>query len=274
MQLVRHGSGGGGGGFGGPPIGSPNLSPGARKLLIACAVSTLGIQALNFLAPAVAGTLHYWLASPSLWRPWTLIGATLVHLGVLPFFITAVMLLWFAPAVERRYGERGLIGSFLTLSAIGYLGAMVALTSRGLPTELAATAGSTFAFTGLLAMIAAQNKAMDIYFMFLVKLNLWKLTLFLMAVDLFYLIGGGGQAILASGSLIAALAGIGWANRTLSFLDPLMLGRPETLVARARTALGAAGKGASRKDASHLSLVRGGKDPWRRDEDDQGPVVH
>lgn len=105
------------GGFGGH-----TLTPWVKRLLIANTALYVVGQLLRF-APSVGQALGYLAFQPAyfLTRPWTLVTYAFFHVGVMHLVGNMLMLFFFGPPLEERWGSRGFLKVYLIAAAGGAL---------------------------------------------------------------------------------------------------------------------------------------------------------
>lgn len=105
------------GGFGGSA-----MTPWVKRLLIANTAVYVAVLLLGFF-PAVGRLLGYLAFQPAhfVTRPWTLVTYAFFHASVLHLLGNMLMLFFFGPPLEDRWGSRGFIKVYLIAAAGGAL---------------------------------------------------------------------------------------------------------------------------------------------------------
>jgi len=241
-------------------IGPPDWLPGTRFVLLATAVASL-VQ--TFLP---AWTWIY-LVLPSLWYPWTLATALLFSSGVVPFLITAIMLMFFGNSVEKYLGRNRFLAVYFGFGAFGNA-VLSGWMSAGGPAL--ATTGSAFSIEVLFVAFGHFHRHASVLFMFLFPLNAWLLVKLGIGFNLLALVLTGSPV--AGASLAVAGAALlyftGGRRRLELWWTQAKLWWHERQRARKR---------------SRFTVIQGGKgrdeeDPWVREDEGDGdpkpPVIH
>jgi membrane associated rhomboid family serine protease len=173
------GYGGGGGGFG---FGFA-LTPWVKRLLIA--------NAVVFLVTAISGTAFLLLAlvpSQVLLRPWTPLTYMFVHGGFLHLFFNLLVLFFFGPALEERWGSRAFIRFYL-LCGLGAAAASFLFAFN------AAVIGASGAVYGVMLAFAMLWPHMPIYIWGIFPVKAMWLVAFLFLLSVFGAVSGPGDGV-------------------------------------------------------------------------------
>ena len=137
------------GGFGGFSI-----TPWVKRLLIANTAIYVALLLMSFSMPLRQVVEEYLAFKPAefLLRPWTLVTYAFVHAGVWHLLGNMLMLFFFGPPLEERWGSRGFIKVYLVAAAGGaLLSAMLAFLSPA--TWIVGASGATLGIMVAFAMI-------------------------------------------------------------------------------------------------------------------------
>jgi membrane associated rhomboid family serine protease len=171
------------------PFGGFTITPWVKRLLIANAAVFLAVLVLNLVTGSGMGTSLAWRylgldRSTVLFQPWTLLTYAFVHASIGHIFFNLLVLFFFGPPLEERWGSKAFLRFYLVAAAGG---AVVALLS---PDRVV---GASAAVNGVMlayAMIWPDN-TVYVWGVFPVKVKWLVLGLavfsFVMALD-----GGGG----------------------------------------------------------------------------------
>lgn len=155
------------------------LSPWAGRLMLANAVLLVLLQTV-FTAPVFTEVLQFTPAR-ALQRPWTFLSYMFVHRGLLHLGGNLLLLMVFAPTVERRMGGRGFL-LFYLYCGIGAAAFALGLSSfMSVPPMLGATGA---AFGVGLAFAVGEPDARVVFSPLDVRANARSFLVFLAAVDL------------------------------------------------------------------------------------------
>lgn len=238
-------------------IGPPDWHPGTRKLLIVTAVVSL----LQRFLPA---EVLLYGGFPALIHPWTLVTATFFSGGLVPFIITAIMLMWFGNPAEARMGTKRFLGFYLGFGALGHAAVSLLAAGGGVVPGLP---GSSFSIAALFVAFGFFHRHAQVLFMFLLPINAWTLVKVGLALDAVYWLIGGH--LIAFGALISGLGALGYLGGGRGMVDGWIADLKLRVAKWKRS-----------RQAAKFTVIQGGKsragdDPWvREDPDDQPPVIH
>lgn len=133
---------------------------------------------------------------------WRLVTCAFLHSesSVFHIIINMLFLWWFGSDVEDLYGPREFLTFYLTAAAAGSV-AFVLGSLAGVPGDKAL--GASGAVTAVMVLCALHYPTRVIYVFFFLPLPIWIFVLFLVALDVFGILGAGGpgQNVAFSGHL-------------------------------------------------------------------------
>ena len=175
------------------------VTPWVKRLLIANA-------AVFLVTLAFGGLLPYLVFTPAeaLTRPWTVATYMFVHVGFFHLLFNMLALFFFGPPLEDRWGSREFVKFYFIAGAGG------ALLSLLFPNQ--AIAGASGAVYGVLVAFAFYWPDNPIYFWGIFPIKAKWLVAFLVGLDLFYALTGGGEGG------VARLAHLGGAAAAFAYL--------------------------------------------------------
>lgn len=248
-------------------LGPRDWGPGSRGLLLAHAL-------FAFVLPLL-GPLAAHLMVPSFTHPLAFVGAGFAAQGAIGFFLAAIMLMMFGTQIERQVGTRSLVELYLGATVLGHLvshlGWVALLTRAGSSVPILEISsypmGSAYAISALLVAFGYFHRHAQVLFMFLLPLNAWTLVLLGLFGNLFGMLRGDP----ISWGFFAVLVGTSWKLGIRPwFYKETLLDRWRWLTGKVRASHRRPDRGSSkRRDASHLTLVRGGLS-----DDPEKPVIH
>lgn len=164
-------------------LGSPfrfNITPWVKRLLIANAA----VFVVTLLAPPV---LRYLAFEPArtLTQPWGLLTYMFVHAGFFHLFFNMLILFFFGPPLEERWGSREFIKYYLICGLGG-----AALQFLFAPTGY--MVGASAAIFGVMLAFAMNWPDSPIYIWGILPIKAKWLVVFLTAINLMGAAGGGG----------------------------------------------------------------------------------
>ena len=200
-------------------LGGFAMTPWVRRLLIANTAVFVAVFLLERLARVPIGA---WLAFEPrafLWKPWSVLTYSFVHAGLWHLLGNLLVLFFFGPPLEDRWGSRDFIKFYLVAVAGGAL-----FSTLFYPLQPAlAIVGASAATFGLMLAFAMIWPDMPIYIWGVFPLKAKWLVAILAAINVLMLAdagSGGGVAVLAHlGGLATAFAYLkspwgprGWGN--------------------------------------------------------------
>jgi len=135
-------------------LGGFTLTPWVKRLLIANTAIYVALLLLSFWMPLRQFVQEYLAFKPSefLLRPWTLVTYAFVHAGVWHLLGNMLMLFFFGPPLEERWGPKGFIKVYLVAAAGGaVLSALLAFLAPA--TWIVGASGATLGIMVAFAMI-------------------------------------------------------------------------------------------------------------------------
>ncbi|MCE2422685.1 MAG: rhomboid family intramembrane serine protease [Gemmatimonadetes bacterium] len=160
----------------GPPAG---VSPAVRRLLVINGAVWLIIQFTGSRPGTMASALAF-NASELLLRPWSPVTYMFVHVGFFHLLFNMIVLFFFGPMLEARWGSRFFTCYYL-VAGVG--GALISLPLRSLtgPADIIGASGAVY---GLLMAFAMNwpDRRIYLYFMFPIKAKWLVLGLGLIAL--------------------------------------------------------------------------------------------
>ncbi len=191
------------GGFGGSA-----MTPWVKRLLIANTAIYVAVLLLRFF-PAVGQLLGYLAFQPAhfLTRPWTLVTYAFFHASVLHLLGNMLMLFFFGPPLEDRWGSRGFIKVYLVAAAGGALFSVL-FAFLDPASYIVGASGATLGLMLAFALIWPEMEVL-VFGIFPVKVK-WLVGALIFINLAMALEGSGGQ--------VAVLAHLGGMAATFLFL--------------------------------------------------------
>ena len=188
-------SGGWGGSYGGQ-VGMPRATPWVRNLLIANAAVFLLTVAVGFDR---AFELLAFSPARALTRPWAMITYMFVHAGLWHLLMNLLIIYFFGPPLEERWGSDRFI-KFYLICGLG--GALLSFAFSD-----SSIVGASAACYGLLLAFAIAWPNRTIYIWALVPVRVKWLVAFLVALSLMSAMGSGSDGTAHLAHLGGAAAG-------------------------------------------------------------------
>lgn len=180
--------------YGGYSFGS-SLTPWVKRLLIA----NVAVFVLAALVRPVAGWLAF-VPSAVLFRPWTLLTYMFVHAGFLHLLFNMLMLFFFGPQIEGRWGSREFV-RYYVLCGLGAAALSFVFAFN------AAVVGASGAIYGVMVAFAVLWPDARIYFWGIFPIPAKWLVLGLVGFSLFMTVSPSGDGIAHAAHLGGAAAG-------------------------------------------------------------------
>jgi membrane associated rhomboid family serine protease len=169
------------------------VTPSVKRLLIANA-------AVFLVTSAFAGLIPLLVFTPARFFPqvWTAVTYMFVHLGIFHLLFNCLVLFFFGPPLEQRWGSR----SFLKFYFIAGMGG--AVLSLAFPHQ--SIAGASGAVYGVMVAFAMYWPENPIYFWGIFPIKAKWLVGFLVGLSLFYAVSGGQAGVAHLAHLGGAIA--------------------------------------------------------------------
>lgn len=169
------------------------VTPWVKRLLLANA-------AVFLVTVAFGGLVPYLVLTPTeiVPRVWTLVTYMFVHVGVFHLLFNMLALFFFGPPLEDRWGSNEFI-KFYLIAGLG--GALLSLVFPSY-----SIAGASGAVYGVLVAFAYYWPDNPIYFWGIFPVKAKWLVAFIVGLDLFYAVSGGGGGVARLAHLGGALA--------------------------------------------------------------------
>jgi membrane associated rhomboid family serine protease len=213
MAYRTYGSGGGFGSLGG------GMTPWVKRLLIANAAIYLLIVVSRFVPP-LAWLIGGLVLRPAavLTTPWSLVTYAFLHASILHLLGNLLVLFFFGPRLEERWGSRGFLQVYLVAALGGGLASVLLLPLQ----PAGAIVGASGAVLGLLLAYALYWPDQEVHIWGIFPVRVKWLVLAIAAMNLLMAVEGarGGVAFLAHlGGMAATYAWLrgpwaptGWGN--------------------------------------------------------------
>ncbi len=170
------------------------MTPWVKRLIIANAVLWL-LTWLRLIPPQLAYDYLGFTATEVLREPWTIITYMFVHGGFFHVFINMLMLFFFGPPLEERWGGKEFLKYYAICGVAGALFSVGALAFPSLGTGTIPIVGASGAVYGVMLAYALNwpNSLVWIYAIFPIKVKY--LVMILGAMTFFSAFGGATDGI-------------------------------------------------------------------------------